>query len=223
MRSLSRHVMQAKSLLASIFFIISGEFNFLPTDLLLLNVFWNQTSIDVFKRSHANDESKHSSRSTVQIENEVFGCLTIVKYLFFLTIRFPVYCFNYSETCILLTPYQVDTLYWGLSPKSPNLFPLFTLNETFIKRTRTPKSTWNGHFYCCQKFHHPTCQTPELRVLPTIFRVLQKVTWRTYLISLTVQYCFLFRFFLYRACFTHLISSNLILNTGLIRLIQVSL
>ena len=40
--------------------------------------------------------------------------------------------------------------------KSTNLFPLFSLNETFI--TRTPllngcghlKSTWNGHFYCCQ-------------------------------------------------------------------------
>jgi len=65
MRSLSRHVMQAESRLA-----------------LLTKVFWNQ-SVDVFKRSHANDEGKHSSRSTVQIENEVFGCLTIVKYLFF--------------------------------------------------------------------------------------------------------------------------------------------
>ena len=77
MRSLSRHVMQAKSRLASVFFIISGEFNFLPTD-LLTKVFWNQ-SVDVFKRSHANDEGKHSSRSTVQIENEVFGCLTFIK------------------------------------------------------------------------------------------------------------------------------------------------
>ena len=100
MRSLSRHVMQAKSRLVWVFFIISGEFNFLPTCTdLLTKVFWNQ-SVDVFKRSHANDEGKHSSRSTVQIENEAFGCLTIVKYLF-LTIRFRVYCFNYSETCIL--------------------------------------------------------------------------------------------------------------------------
>ena len=97
MRSLPRHVRQAKSR------IISGEFNFLPTD-LLTKVFWNQ-SVDVFKGSHANDEGKHSSRSTGQIENEVFWCLTIVKHLFFLTIRFRVYCFNYSETCILLTPY----------------------------------------------------------------------------------------------------------------------
>ena len=81
MRSLSRHVRQAKSRLASVFFIISGEFNFLPTD-LLTKVFWDQ-SVDVFKGSHANDEGKHSSRSTGQIENEVFGCLTIVKHLFF--------------------------------------------------------------------------------------------------------------------------------------------
>ena len=73
MRSLSRHVMQAKSRLAWVFFIISGEFNFLPTCTdLLTKVFWNQ-SVDVFKRSHANDEGKHSSRSTVQIENEAFG------------------------------------------------------------------------------------------------------------------------------------------------------
>ena len=73
----------SKSRLASVFFIISGEFNFLPTCTdLLTKVFWNP-SVDVFKRSHANDEGKHISRSTVQIENEVFGCLTIVKYLFF--------------------------------------------------------------------------------------------------------------------------------------------
>ena len=38
----------------------------------------------------------------------------------------------------------------------PDLFPLFTLNETFIKRTPLSsgrghlKSTWNGHFYCYQ-------------------------------------------------------------------------
>ena len=44
----------------------------------------------------------------------------------------------------------------GQKPKSQNLFPLFTLNETFIKRTPLLsgrghlKSTWNSHFYCCQ-------------------------------------------------------------------------
>ena len=55
MRSLSRHVMQAKSRLAWVFFIISGEFNFLPTCTdLLTKVFWNQ-SVDVFKGSHSND------------------------------------------------------------------------------------------------------------------------------------------------------------------------
>ena len=38
------------------------------------------------------------------------------------------------------------------------------------------------------------------------------MTWRAYLISFTVQYVFYFVFFLYRACFTRLISSNLSCN-----------
>ena len=44
-----------------------------------------------------------------------------------------------------------------------------------------------------------------LELPPRTFSILtlKTVTWRTYLISFTVQYCFLFRFFLYRACFTH--------------------
>ena len=37
----------------------------------------------------------------------------------------------------------MDTLYCGLSPNSPNLFPLFTLNETFIKRA--PLLSGRGH------------------------------------------------------------------------------
>ena len=86
----------------------------------------------------------------------------------------------------------MDTLYCGLSPKSPNLFPLFTWNETFIKRT--PKSTWNGHFYCCQNFTTQHARHRKCECHPQFFRFLQNVTWRTYLISLTVKYCFLFRF-----------------------------
>ena len=45
----------------------------------------------------------------------------------------------------------------GQKLKSQNLFPLFALNETFIKwapllRGRGHlKSTWNGHFYCYQR------------------------------------------------------------------------
>ena len=35
------------------------------------------------------------------------------------------------------------------------------------------------------KFHHPTCRRSV---------ILKNLTWRTYLISFTVQYCFLFRF-----------------------------
>ena len=40
----------------------------------------------------------------------------------------------YSETCIKRTPPIKRTV-----AEVPYLFPLFTLNETFIKRTQTPK------------------------------------------------------------------------------------
>ena len=61
--------------------------------------------------------------------------------------------------------------------RSPiNLFPLFTLNETFIKRTRTPKNYLKWSFLllptCIKRtlvfnFHHPTSQTPEMRKIAT--------------------------------------------------------
>ena len=68
--------------------------------------------------------------------------------------------------------------------KSPNLFPLFTLNETFIKRTQTPKKYLKWSFLllptCIKrtlviKFHQPTCQTPEMQKIasnchPQIFQ-----------------------------------------------------
>ena len=48
------------------------------------------------------------------------------------------------------------------------------------------------------KFHHQTCKTLEIceRLSPTTFSIftLKNVTWKTYFISFTVQYCFLFRF-----------------------------
>ena len=49
---------------------------------------------------------------------------------------------------------------------------------------------------------------------PQVFFIctLKNITWRTYLISSTVQYFFSISFCLYRACFTHLISSNLSCN-----------
>ena len=53
-----------------------------------------------------------------------------------------------------------------------------------------------------------------LELPPTNFFIftLKNMTWRTYLISFTVlQYCSI-SFCLYRACFTHLISSNLSCN-----------
>ena len=78
--------------------------------------------------------------------------------------------------------------------------------DTSIKRTQTPKKYLKWSFLllptCIKwtlviKFHHPTCQTPEMRKIAThkFFNFyLKNVTWRTYLISFTVQYCFLFRF-----------------------------
>ena len=68
------------------------------------------------------------------------------------------------------------------------------------------KSTWTGHFYCCQPVlnghlyinyttehaRHRKCE----RLPPTNFNIftLKNVSWQTYLISFTVQCCFLFRF-----------------------------
>ena len=46
------------------------------------------------------------------------------------------------------------------------------------------------------KFHHTTCQTPGMRKIAThkfFDSYIKNVTWPTYLISFTVQYCFLFR------------------------------
>ena len=78
--------------------------------------------------------------------------------------------------------------------------------DTSIKRMQTPKKYLKWTFLllptCIKrtlviKCHHPTWQTPEMRRLPptnvSIF-TLKSVTWQTYLISFTVQYCFLFRF-----------------------------
>ena len=95
---------------------------------------------------------------------------------------------------------------------SQNLFPLFTLNETFIKRTPILsgrghlKSSWHSHFYCYQPVlnghlqsnsttqhaRHRKCE----RLPPTNFSIftLKNLTWKTYFISFTVQYCFLFHF-----------------------------
>ena len=78
--------------------------------------------------------------------------------------------------------YQADTvlsrhpLLSGQQPKSPNLFPFFTLNEIFIKRTWTPTMYLKWSFLllptCIKrtlviKFYHPTCQTPKMRKIFT--------------------------------------------------------
>ena len=56
-----------------------------------------------------------------------------------------------------------------------------------------------------------------LELPPTNFSIftLKNVTWRTYLISFSVQYCFLFRFVCIGHFFTHLISANLSCNLRL--------
>ena len=60
------------------------------------------------------------------------------------------------------------------------------------------------------KFHHPTCQTPEMRKIssncnPQIFRFLHWNTWLDELTWLAAQYSIVFyiSFCLFRACFTH--------------------
>ena len=82
--------------------------------------------------------------------------------------------------------------------------------DTSIKRTQTPKKYLKWSFLllptCIKwtleiKFHHPTVPGTGnakdcLKLPPTNFSIytLKNVTWRSYLISFTVQYCFLFRF-----------------------------
>ena len=82
----------------------------------------------------------------------------------------------------------------------------FLLLPTCIKRTLSIK------------FHHPTCQTPEMQKIatnchPQIFDFYIKKRVLTNLFAQfhsTVLFCI--SFCLYRACFTHLISSNLSFN-----------
>ena len=69
-------------------------------------------------------------------------------------------------------------------------------------------------------FHHPTCQTLEIRKIasnchPQIFRFLHLKTWLDeliWLVSVHRTVLLSIMFCLYRACFTHLISSNLSCN-----------
>ena len=81
--------------------------------------------------------------------------------------------------------------------------------KPLLSGRRHLKSTWNGHFYCCQAvFGHlklnstnqpaPDTRNAEdcLELSPPNFSIftLKNVPWRTSLISFTVQDCFLFRF-----------------------------
>ena len=82
--------------------------------------------------------------------------------------------------------------------------------KPLLSGRRHLQSIWNGHFYCCQPLWKGTCNNkippPNtldtgnakdcLELPPTNFLIftLKNVTWRTFLISFTVQDCFLFRF-----------------------------
>ena len=87
------------------------------------------------------------------------------------------------------------------------MFPLFSFNETFIKRT--PKKylkwtflllpTWNLiTSVCLIQPNIPDTRNAKdcVELPPTNFSIftLKNVTWRTYLISFTVQDCFLLHF-----------------------------
>ena len=78
----------------------------------------------------------------------------------------------------------------GQLPKSQNLFPLFTWNETFIKWRREKYLKWSFLLLptCIKwtlviKFHHPTFQTAETWKIavnyckPQIFQFLHLKTW----------------------------------------------
>ena len=148
--------------------------------------------------------------------HENISTLNLIKFILPVAKFFTAQSFSSNWCYFYLFCYTVKPLLSGhpllsgQKPKSPNLFPLFTLNETFIKRTRTPKKYLKWSFLllptCIKrtlviKFHHPTCQTPEMRKIasnchPQIFRFLHWKTWLDELMWLvfTVQDCFLFRF-----------------------------
>ena len=80
--------------------------------------------------------------------------------------------------------------------------------KPLLSRHRHLKSTWNGHFYCCQPVlnghlqlnsttqhaRHRKCERlPRIATHKFFDFALQNMTWRAYLIGFTVQYCFLFR------------------------------
>ena len=87
--------------------------------------------------------------------------------------------------------------------------PLLSGHTPLLSGRGHRKSTWNGHFYCCQPalnghlwLNSTTQHARHLKYerLPRIathkFSIftLKNVTWWTYLIGFPVQYCFLFRF-----------------------------
>ena len=142
--------------------------------------------------------------------HENISTLNLIKFILPVAKFFTAQSFSSNWCYFYLFCYTVKPLLSGhpllsgQKPKSPNLFPLFTLNETFIKRTPLLrgrgqlKSTWNGHFYCWPPVlrHLYARRRKYERLPPTNFSIftLKNVTWRTYLISFTVQDCFLFRF-----------------------------
>ena len=125
--------------------IIGAKFNIKHLELLLSFQFINLIRAEfgkffdhfIWKRLIWNELVtffNHSSASWIQAQKLQVKRVTLLR-----CTKKVIYClFVYSETCIKGTS---------------NVFPLFTLNETYIKNLCGRghlKSTWNGHFYCCQ-------------------------------------------------------------------------
>ena len=132
--------------------------------------------------------------------------------------------FNCSETCIERTP----SIKWTVAEVHKFISLIyFKWNlysaDTSIKRTRTPKKYLKWSFLllptCIKrtlviKFHHPTCQTPEMRKI-AIYKFFNFYIKKRDLTNLFNEFhstvLFSISFCLYRDCFTHP-SSNLSCN-----------
>ena len=102
--------------------------------------------------------------------HENISTLNLIKFILPVAKFFTAQSFSSNWCYFYLFCYTVKPLLSGhpllsgQKPKSPNLFPLFTLNETFIKLTETPKQYLKWSFLllssCIRtleiKLHQPT-------------------------------------------------------------------
>ena len=109
--------------------------------------------IDPLLKAHKNHLMIWGACSRAEQRNYEDRVLLKMKLIFFL-FRIEKFLFRNGNT--VKPALSGHPLLSGQQPKSPNLFSLFTLNETFIKwrpllsRRGHVKSIRYGHFYCCQ-------------------------------------------------------------------------